>query len=284
MKSFLLSLALAYCFVASAVVAQSTPINGEFVESTSPLRNGGTVTTRSEPGRRVQTTVTIASLPISRDTSARAPVARTASAGLGQNAGLRNTQSVLNSNNNASTASTLSNTSGRYPYPATYSPRVAYNPNLAAANQQRINTARAQFPNNCNCGPTTAVNGLGLTAAPVYNPLPGTQVNRANFQTSGAFVGPNNQPVLSQPPSLQFDVPGQQPSQFGQVGVPQFGNPNANWTRSPWLSGTQGAYQPLVRVFNMPQGTFIGQGIVGSPEAYVNGQPILNFFRYVLPF
>ncbi len=42
-------------------------------------------------------------------------------------------------------------------------------------------------------------------------------------------------------------------------------------------------FSPLVPIQNLPNGTYIGQGLVGQPKAYVDGQPVRNFFRYVLP-
>ena len=36
----------------------------EYIQSTSPLKNGGSVTSRVQPGRNVQTVTTIANLPV----------------------------------------------------------------------------------------------------------------------------------------------------------------------------------------------------------------------------
>lgn len=263
---------------ASFAVAQPTDVGGEFIESSSPLRNGGTVTTRAEPGRRVQTTVTIASTR---------GVAPTRGAVNGQSrvpTPASNGSSVLQSGTSSTRQAagqsglrTTNQTSSRYPYPATYQPRVAYNP--YAGNQYAMNAARVQLPQNgnCNCAPLP-VNGLGLTPAPTYNnQLGGTRVPTNAYQPNGAFGAQNGQPVLSQPPQIQYQIPGQTPA------APQYGYQNPNYAQSPWLTGSPGAYQPLVRVFN-PQGAFLGQGVMGQPEAYVNGQPVANFFRYWLPF
>lgn len=260
----------------SLAVAQPSQVNGEFIESSSPLRNGGNVTTRAEPGRRVQTTVTLPRNAVRRQVNnVPTPVNRGGSV-----------LETSGSTTNNPTQNNVNNT-GAYPYPANYSPRVSANP--YPLNPNRVNTARVQLPNNnCNCG-TVPVNGLGLTPVPTFNSLTGNQLRQtAGFQANGGLVGQGVQPVLSQAPQLQIQVPGQPPvasgAQFGgnQIGVPQFGTPFAQ--NRPWLNGTPGAYQPLVRVFNMPQGTFLGQGIIGQPEAYVNGQPVANFFRYIFPF
>lgn len=53
---------------------------------------------------------------------------------------------------------------------------------------------------------------------------------------------------------------------------------------SPVTYAPANAYRPLVPLRNgVPPGTYIGQGLVGQPKAYVEGQSIRNFFRYVLP-
>lgn len=267
-KPVALALLLLVMAFGQTVNAQATPVRGEFIESSSPLQNGGTVSTRAEPGRRIQTTVTLPPNAIRRVARVQNPtpvnqggsVLETSGSTIGGQAPVANNTNVA-----------------RYPYPANYAPRVVANPNQPNPNQ--FSVARAQYPNNCNCN-QVPVNGLGLTPAPTFNNIQGRQVlPTANFQNNGALVGQGVQPVLSQPPQIQYQIP-DQPQVGAQIGVPQFGTPN----RSPWVTGSPGAYQPLVRVFNMPQGTFLGQGIVGQPEAYVNGQPIANFFRYVIPF
>ncbi|HMP81037.1 MAG TPA: hypothetical protein PKD54_16390, partial [Pirellulaceae bacterium] len=42
--------------------------------------------------------------------------------------------------------------------------------------------------------------------------------------------------------------------------------------------------RPLVRLQNLPPGTYPGQGIVGQPKAYVDGQPVRNLMRYFSPW
>ena len=339
MKSICLT--LVFLFVSSFCqfgTAQNS-IQGEFIESSSPLANGNVVTTRSEPGRKVQTTITIASLPstsslaLSRQPNQPAPNAtnradaagsQSNEANTGQARSVLNTtsNSTINSGNSAGSATTNSGSAtNRYPYPANYLPNArvglahnSYGSNrmgvgqvasqastapsartaglfnnpfrLGAANNGQVNATRVQYPNNCNCAPVQG-SGLGLTQAPNFVALPNAQYNnQVNYQ-NGGLVGGGVQPVMSQPPQarqLQYQVPGQGQGNFGgQIGVPNY-NANQNWTRSPWLAGAPGAYQPLFRMFNMPQGSFLGQGIIGQPEAYVNGQPVINFFRYLFPF
>ncbi len=271
--------------------AQSRPIQGEFIESSSPLPGGGKVTTRAEAGQRVQTTVTIASLPDRPKSEANSIAPNTL-----------NASSVLDRGGEANRASQSNRQlADRYPYPASYPPasqvrrgvgantRVASNStfqNRAATLQGngQVAASRVQYPNNCQCAPVAA-SGLALTPPPNY----GLQNNPGFAQNNTQFFAPAAQtPVLSQPPqnpSFQFQ-PGAVQTQPGAFNGQQFGQVGGPFGvgRSPWLSGSPGAYQPLFRLFNVPQGTFLGQGVLGQPEAYVNGQPVINFFRYILPF
>lgn len=82
-----------------------------------------------------------------------------------------------------------------------------------------------------------------------------------------------------------------QPTQFTTPNVNP--NPNALQTypqyRAPsyGFGGTQ-PYQrttwvPVIPLRSMPYGTYLGQGIIGQPVAYVDGEPVRNFLRYVFP-
>ena len=46
----------------------------------------------------------------------------------------------------------------------------------------------------------------------------------------------------------------------------------------------QVAYRPLVPLVPPSSNVQLGQGLLGQPTAYVPGQPIRNFLRYVSPF
>jgi hypothetical protein len=74
-----------------------------------------------------------------------------------------------------------------------------------------------------------------------------------NIQTGAAVVAP----------PMTF---GSQPTTFGVQ--PSIGN---------------GPYRPIITLRNLPPGTYIGQGIIGQPKAYVDGQPVRNFVRYIFP-
>ena len=64
--------------------------------------------------------------------------------------------------------------------------------------------------------------------------------------------------------------------------------PPATFGSQPQTFGIQptvgnGPYRPIVTLRNLPAGTYLGQGIVGQPKAYVDGQPVRNFIRYISP-
>ena len=69
---------------------------------------------------------------------------------------------------------------------------------------------------------------------------------------------------------------------FQGAGIPQFGAQGARWW-TPFVRGT-GAYTPLLDLTpNNNAGTYLGQGIIGQPTAYVNGQLLRNLVRYLAP-
>jgi hypothetical protein len=79
-------------------------------------------------------------------------------------------------------------------------------------------------------------------------------------------------PVASTAPAIQY--PQAYPSgQTVTAASPQ-------WTQ-PFAAPPP---QPMVRFQNMPPGSYMGQGIVGQPKAFVDGQPVRNLFRYLTPF
>ncbi len=93
---------------------------------------------------------------------------------------------------------------------------------------------------------------------------------------------PTFEPQQGFPPQQGYGATGQggYPVQAG-LSVPQFNQTGGNWW-TPFVSGT-GYYTPLLRFRNMPQGTYLGQGIIGQPTAYVDSQPFRNLLRYISP-
>ena len=314
MKRFGLAFAIVVLFSSSVVVAQSGSIQGEFIESSSPLANGGRVTTRSEPGRRVQTTVTIPASynrsPGNRQTNPNGANGAGANPSGSQN----RDSSVLNGSSSRDGQTNGNGGNGRYPYPATYPansgrgsvgqagnfnsnpsgsgtrvaslPNIPNNPNQAAVNaNSQVNASRIQYQNNCcvpvqnHCCGTTQGGGLGLTPAPNFggtvpnfNPLPGAGFQQPGFQQPG-LAGGGVQPALSQPPQAGLGFQ----NGAGNLGFGQIGGGGG-------VRSSGGVYQPLFPILRMPSGSYLGQGLIGQPEAYVNNQPVRNFFRYLLPF
>ena len=138
-------------------------------------------------------------------------------------------------------------------------------------------------PRNCCVAPTPAP----TTPAPVFRPqtvnqLAGQAANQVPTlgpsagSTFGGFLGQAGANYQVQPlGSNQF--------QSG-LGVPQFQS-TGNFGSGNWFSnglfGT-GAYTPLLPLVNA-QGARLGQGIIGQPTAYMDGQPLRNLLRYIFP-
>ncbi len=137
---------------------------------------------------------------------------------------------------------------------------------------------------NCNCGPNYANPAANYPAGfQGYQPFPqaANSVPALNIQLPPRG-GPN--------PAAPNGFAQQPPGSFGRfngyqfqpgIGAPQFNTANTPWWSS-FLTGS-GQYTPLVQFRNMPPGTYLGQGLIGQPTAYVDGQPIRNLLRYVAP-
>lgn len=84
------------------------------------------------------------------------------------------------------------------------------------------------------------------------------------------FVTPN---VNTGPGALrtypQYNAPPYNPYPNRGFGISQ------PYMRHTWV--------PLIPLRSMPYGTYLGQGIIGQPVAYVEGEPVRNFLRYVFP-
>ena len=113
-----------------------------------------------------------------------------------------------------------------------------------------------------------------VTPAPVFRPqaVPqaANQVPTLAPGVPGGFLGQSGSSFQVQPQAgFQFQ-PG--------LGVPQFSSTGAT---GGGLFGT-GAYTPLLPIVSA-QGARLGQGIIGQPTAYIDGQPIRNLLRYISP-
>ena len=138
---------------------------------------------------------------------------------------------------------------------------------------------------NCNCGPNY-VNPAANYASGYqgYQPLPqaANSVPALNVQFPQRQAQATSPYCCAPQPQPQAPLGGYTAYQFQpNVGTPQFGANNNPWWSS-FLTGS-GQYTPLIQFRNMPPGTYLGQGLIGQPTAYVDGQPIRNLLRYVSP-
>ncbi|MCR9116543.1 MAG: hypothetical protein NXI22_06260 [bacterium] len=100
----------------------------------------------------------------------------------------------------------------------------------------------------------------------------------ATYTTAQAVLTPTATPVQPAAPQVYQAVPLQQAPaatlspQLGQVIQP---------TTAAYPTTRQG-FGPLIPLRRqIPEGTFLGQGILGQPAAFVEGQPVRNFVRYL---
>lgn len=115
------------------------------------------------------------------------------------------------------------------------------------------------------------------------------QANYAN--PTATYMNPSQIPYDTQPnmspgtfaqqaPSLGVPVPW---NRAFRPGFPGSG-PNPSYSGSPIYgpANLSGPYQPLVKLQNMQPSAYPGQGIIGSPKMYVDGQPVRNLLRYLI--
>lgn len=247
----------------SANAQQGSARPMEFIESTSPHRYGGTVTVRSTPDGRVESRTQIAQLPVREGNSSSVLT------------GPSSPQSVYRVPQSTGTTSTAGTAS--YPYPNTQTPQAGYV--VGQGNYAGSNSLATTPGAGTVYTPHVAYQGNTLGLPPVRPAVPACPPCDC---TPGAAAAP---------PNLTFNVPGQTP----QPGVLQtnpaytnYGyqapvyNPTQGGFWQPFFTGS-GAYQPLIRLQNLPPGTYLGQGIIGQPTAYVDGQPVRNLLRYIFP-
>lgn len=101
---------------------------------------------------------------------------------------------------------------------------------------------------------------------------------QAAFQAPTLGSNANNGQYL---PPLNIQLPGQPclPA-GGQVCCP----PNYQFQPGVGVpTYSSRSYVPLFKLQNMPAGTYLGQGIIGQPTAYVDGQSVRNLLRYISP-
>lgn len=144
----------------------------------------------------------------------------------------------------------------------------------------------------------TAATGSQWPATPViptsYQAAGGSVAGAPSIQNQPVYQAPVAQPYQPMPTyngALQnCYTPAFQPTQF--VTPSMGGNPAALTTypqyRYPGAAAGYGqnvrdTWVPMIPLRAMPYGVYLGQGIVGQPVAYVDGEPVRNFLRYVFP-
>lgn len=235
----------------------------EYIRSTSPLAGGGRVISQTAPGQGVQTVTTIAQLPSVNQRNSVQAGYQPRTAGM---------TSVL------SVPRVAANTNGSsYAYPATNQPSPVASGLFSNQNTFRPATVQSN---------TLALRPTGVPAARLAQNCP-TCVS-GNGGAGAAFQPPA---LNGGVPPVNIQVPGQaapqplyQPNYQplpGTIGTPQYGAQGANWW-TPFVTGS-GSYTPIIRLQNLPPGTYLGQGLIGQPTAYVDGQPVRNLLRYLAP-
>jgi len=160
-----------------------------------------------------------------------------------------------------------------------YQPRETWNLQGGDSRQALQAAPRYAYPTVAQA-PT---NTLGLEPVQQQWGQPAGNMFQQTYSTSAqncpTCVGSGIYPTQAQFSSPQF------PNQI----APQPIYPPGVQTPQPWLNpnsnpaGNRTNYTPLISLRNLPPGTYLGQGIIGQPKAYVDGEPVRNLFRYILP-
>lgn len=238
---------------AEPVAAQSAAAR-EYMEASSPLKKGGVVVTRTAPGQQVETvlyretpSLTRTSTVVERPTATERPV-----------------ETQANAQPSTTPAATPTNppppAADVYPYP-----------------QAPATVAPGFYPG------VVQVPNLGYYGRTAQRPSWFGQPTQPPRLFSGGNVNygvapPMSGPIVSSPPTASPQIQMPQVVPPGQSVTTGY----APWTQ-PFATQPPGP-QPLIRFQNMPPGAYMGQGIVGQPKAYVDGQPIRNFLRFLAPF
>ena len=264
---------LGFAIFASHAAAQTSSVSAqEYIQSTSPIAGGGSVTSISKPGQGVQTITSIASLP------AVSPQQPAVATGFTPRSNAPFGTGVIQQQPAGNTMATGTNT--RYAYPASSAP-TAY-------------------------APTAGSIPAATTGAPNYNNNSRFSAQDYQNQAFGATMSTRqvadtayrqNAPILATPTG-QFNYPygvapgHDQPDSGGECGYsqPEYSNARPASSRLPAppqgtppgmvppMSGTQ-----AVNYQNMPPGVYAGRNISGKTKSYVDGQPLRNLFRYIFP-
>lgn len=284
----------------------------EYMESTSPLKSGGSITHRYSPQSGWQRTFVpgqpVNSVGTNPNAAGQTPSNAAAGSGL---------PSVLASGNSGSNGNSGVAANGNLASGPAVGANIANQPVLPWETSGRV----AQLPIEQYANPATPAGNIPLDpwrAAPQAPTLGIPPLNRsqAAWRSGNVIARPNtglnyfpyqaysmgqgmvpqstNPAVANTVPQLGNSPAGTLPLANPVNGGPVFIPPTGTYGGPAFQSGAypqtayvgmpnNSPYRPLVRLQNLPPGTYVGQGVIGQPKAYVDGQPMRNLFRYILP-
>ncbi len=166
----------------------------------------------------------------------------------------------------------------------------------SSSNAGNINNPPSNFQPQPNYNPMGGNPGFS-GGAPLRSPSDSVM---PNSQRSSSVV--NGAPFVSSPP-CQFDARSMvSPRVYRQAvdpcAQPTCGSPYASYpyatqpggftyvppTGMPYANnGNNSGFRPLIGFGQSLANAYLGRGIIGQPTAYVDGQPVRNFIRYLFP-
>jgi hypothetical protein len=162
-----------------------------------------------------------------------------------------------------------------------------YNPRPAVAQSQMVRVARLNqnvVQQTASTISASSSNALRETSGNVRT-NPGDMVRVARVPQGNCVCVPQaayNSAAANQAPAINGAVPNYAGYQVQPgVGTPQFYAPSSN-VITPYGRSSR-VYTPLIPLVRPNPRTYLGQGIIGQPAAYVDGQPLRNLIRYVTP-
>lgn len=290
---------LIFCWSSNAKaqsVSNYTPIvsSSNYVTSSSPLPGGGRVQSVTYPAQPTQTDATRVAPTTTHTTIIMPPSnARTASV---PNTQMRTTSQVPDllpnqnivhriptqgyANTNDGFQSVYAN-NRQVVVASTYQQPVPNNLHQANANQNTTSQPYYHSP-VYSASATNGANNVNV---------PSSTVTRFQSQDVPAA---STQPTLPQGSVLQSQAPGQLnwqpvagqpiPANYRYVGNNVCSPYGTTMYQPAYVSTSRvHTYKPLVPLRKLPPTAYIGQGLLGQPKAYVQGESIRNFFRYILP-
>jgi hypothetical protein len=252
----------------------------EYIQSTSPLAGGGSVTSIAQPGQSVQTIATIASLP-----PATAPQQPTVATGFTPRGNAPIGTGVIAQPYGSQAGAVGTNT--RYAYPSSNQPTMA-----SPINTNTMFAATATAPggtvaNNTSQFSARDYQNQALAAAAMPRPVTNTSYRQNNPAIMATPTGQFNYGVqygqtVPNATQANYQVPA------ASAGVPQINIQVPGQTATMPGTNVAGTVPSLnstvpVNYQNMPPGYYSGKNISGKVKNYVDGQAIRNLFRFITP-